>query len=426
MTNEGNVTYENVVITDDLTGASKTVAELAVGASETLETSYVVTEEDILAGSVKNTATAEADPVEPEEGDPQTPKGEDSTETGDEDDPDGPTPPVEEKDPHLTINKTTTSTPANGETYAVNEEIAYKITVMNDGNVTISDITVKDDLTGEEWTIASLEPGEFESFETSYTVTEADVAAGGVTNVATATGKDPEGDEPTVDPGKKEDPTEPMNAHLTVEKTTTSTAPAEGYKEGDVINYSVTVTNDGNVTITNIQVKDNLTGGSWTIDSLAVGASESFTTSYTVTEADQIRGYVLNVATAEGTDPNGDPAKVDPGTKEDPAKTPEYTLTIKYRYYDGRTAASDYTATVPYNQTYRVESPVIGGYVSSPSVVAGTMPARDVTRTVIYVTSEEGESVDEPIIFPLYFLIDEYGTPLGLGNLNINLGEGIE
>ena len=104
----------------------------------------------------------------------------------------------------------TTSTPANGSAYALDEEITYEITVTNDGNLTITDIEVTDDLTGDSWTIASLAPGESETFTTSYTVTEADVLAGEVLNVATATGTSPDPDEPDVpvDPGEDPEPTE--------------------------------------------------------------------------------------------------------------------------------------------------------------------------------------------------------------------------
>ena len=79
--------------------------------------------------------------------------------------------------------------------------------MTNDGNVTISDITVTDELTGDKWTIESLVPGASEEFEASYTVTAADQKAGSVVNEATATGKDPEGKEPDVVPGVDEEPT---------------------------------------------------------------------------------------------------------------------------------------------------------------------------------------------------------------------------
>ena len=110
--------------------------------------------------------------------------------------------------------------------------IEYKITVKNDGNLTITDITVEDELTQESWQVASLAPGETQDFTTSYTVTEADILAGEVLNVATGKGTSPDPDEPDVPvvPGPDPEPTEEKKGHLTITKETTSTAKAESGK----------------------------------------------------------------------------------------------------------------------------------------------------------------------------------------------------
>jgi uncharacterized repeat protein (TIGR01451 family) len=181
---------------------------------------------------------------------------------------------------------------------------------------------VKDELTGETWTIASLAPGAEEVFTTSYTVTEADVLAGEVVNVATATGTSPDPEKPDVpvDPGKDPEPIEEVNAHLTLAKETTSTPADEKYVLDEVITYKVTATNDGNVTLTNVVITDELTGDEWTIDTLAPGESKTFTASYTVTVDDVVAGSVKNVVTATGTDPNGDDAETVPAEVEDPTK----------------------------------------------------------------------------------------------------------
>jgi uncharacterized membrane protein len=106
------------------------------------------------------------------------------------------------------VEKVTTSTPANGEKYALDETITYKITVKNTGNVTVTDITVTDKNTGDEWTIASLAPGESKEYNAEYTVTEADILAGSVKNVATAKGNPPDDDIPDPeDEDEVEDPT---------------------------------------------------------------------------------------------------------------------------------------------------------------------------------------------------------------------------
>ena len=55
---------------------------------------------------------------------------------------------------------------------------------------------------------------------------------------------------------------------------------------GDVLNYTVTVTNTGNVTLTGVTVVDPLTGQNIRGVTLAPGASQIFNTSYTLTQAD--------------------------------------------------------------------------------------------------------------------------------------------
>ena len=85
--------------------------------------------------------------------------------------------------------------------------MSYKITAKNDGNLTITDITVTDERTGLSEKIASLAPGAEQVFTTETTVTEADILSGHIINDATATGTSPDPDKPDVpvDPGHTDD-----------------------------------------------------------------------------------------------------------------------------------------------------------------------------------------------------------------------------
>ena len=213
---------------------------------------------------------------------------------------------IDEVDTTLAVAKNVTSEAANGETYALGEEISYEITVTNKGNVPYKNVVVTDDLTGERWTIDALAVGESKSFETRYTVTEDDLVEGHVLNVATAKAdpiddpKNPENPKTPEGSDGEDTPTDKPAPSLFVSKTTVS-APANGktYALGETIRYEITVLNNGNVTITDITVTDELTGDSWTIDALAVGEkSEAFTASHVVTEEDVLAGKVVNVATA--------------------------------------------------------------------------------------------------------------------------------
>ncbi len=316
VTNDGNLTITNIKVDDDLTGLHETIDKLEPGESKEFTTEYVVTEADILKGSVKNEATADGDN-----------ESEDPTDPGDDEVED----PTDKPDPSLKVEKETTSTPANGSTYALGETITYKITVTNDGNLTITNVKVDDELTGLHETIESLEPGESKVFTTEYVVTEEDILAGKVVNEATADG-DNESDDPT-DPGDDEvdDPTEDPKGHITITKVTTST-PANGstYALDEEITYKITVTNDGNLTITNIKVVDELTGDEWTIASLAPGESKEFTAAHKVTEEDILAGEVLNVATATGTspDPEEPDVPVEPGEDPEPTDEKDAKLTL--------------------------------------------------------------------------------------------------
>ena len=165
--------------------------EVPAGETVTTTATYTVTEADILAGEFKNEVSVTI-------GDAEHGPYEDIVE-------------IEDKDSHLTVTKTVTSTAPEGG-YAAGDKITYQIVVENDGNVTISQIKVTDELTGDEWTIDALAPGEKQTFTAEYTVTDADVEKGSVKNVATATGIDPEEEEPGVTPGTTETPTAPKPA----------------------------------------------------------------------------------------------------------------------------------------------------------------------------------------------------------------------
>ncbi|MFN2397004.1 MAG: hypothetical protein ABR597_15105, partial [Bacteroidales bacterium] len=163
-------------------------------------------------------------------------------------------------------------------------------------------ITVEDPLTGLSSTIASLAPGASQTYNESYTITQADLDNGSVTNTASASGEDTNGD--PVSGSDNATVTAVIGPDITVTKTAN---PATYSAVGDVIDYTIIVENTGNVTVTNITVEDPLTGLSTTIASLAPSASQTFNESYVITQADLDNGSVTNTATAAGEDTNGDP-----------------------------------------------------------------------------------------------------------------------
>ena len=274
----------------------------------------------------------------------------------------------------MTVVKTATSTPANGTAYVEGEVITYSITVTNDGNVDYHNVVVSDELTGMTETIPTLAVGATQTFDTVYTVTAADAAAGSVLNAVTAQADpiDPEDPNPNPPTGgdTEEVPTEPSaqpNALLNVRY----------WMDGAVFNtFSATY---------------------------AVGSA------YDVASP-LVDGYDADQLRVAGT--------LNADTTIDVYYTRHiYTLTIRYRFVGGGVAAPTYTANLEYGASYSIASPTIAGYTTERPRVRGTMPNRDVEITVYYDTTATP---------PDLITIDDYGTPLGLGNLSINAGDSIE
>ena len=311
VTNTGNVDLSDVQVVDPLLGGallSPTIS-LAMGANHSFNETYVLTQADIDAGQVVNNAdTSGRDPyntlVEDDSG----------TTTGT----DGPTTAVLPQRPSIALVKTAdvsgVQTPA-----VVGDPIIYSFSVENTGNVTLSDVQINDPMLGGDLLVTplsplTLAPGQTVSTAVSvtYTLTQADLDEGQVVNQARVTGTPPTGPDATDDSGTAtgtDDPTASpvtQNAAITLEKE----AQDEIYRTtqavaGDPLTYEFTVTNTGNVTLTNVTVTDPMPGLVITnpvIPSLAPGAANAvvLTGSYPLLQADIDAGEVPNTATVTG------------------------------------------------------------------------------------------------------------------------------
>ena len=97
--------------------------------------------------------------------------------------------------------------------------------------------------------------------------------------------------------------------------------------------------------------------------------------------------------------------------KPEPRRT--FNLTISYVYQNGKRAAASYNrGGLKNGETFDITSPVIAGYTASETVVSGTVYNRDIKVTVIYTA----DGVN----------LDDYGVPLGLGNITMNVGDCFE
>ena len=236
----------------------------------------------------------------------------------------------------LTITKTPSPTTVS----TLGAPVTYTFVVTNTSNVTLNGVSVADIQTAPAGSLASgptcnslsnpsassctstssttLLPNQSASFSATYDTTQADLDHGSIHDSATASG--------TTDLGKgvtSNMATATVNVTqtpglTTLKATTTSTVSTVG----TVIPYTFTVTNSGNVTLTNVSVNDtgtapagnvtatclNLTNPSGTcsgtsVPSLAPGQIAHFTGSYTVTQADLNNGSINDSATSSGTNP---------------------------------------------------------------------------------------------------------------------------
>ena len=183
VTNTGSTALTNVVVTDPMVGLTITgspIASLVAGASSSVITgTYTITQDDVDAGGVTNSATATSD--------------EGATDvSGTANDNDTPTVTTLAQTSAITLVKTAI---VSG-TGMLGDVITYIFIIENTGNTTLSNVVITDPMiinpiTGSP--IASLAPGATSIAIASYTITQTDIDAGNVTNSATATAQDPDG-----------------------------------------------------------------------------------------------------------------------------------------------------------------------------------------------------------------------------------------
>ncbi len=300
VTNTGNVTLAPVTINDTgFTGHGTRpvvtcpagAVSLAPAASVTCTATYTVTQADVDAGSVSNTATASG----------KTPASQAITSAPSS------TTITAIRSPAITVVKSASPTSFS----AAGQTIHYSFDVTNSGNVTLRDIRVHDSglpgLSAISCPHHTLAAGASQTCTATYVTTAADVDAGSVTNHATAHGDPPSG-RPVVSAPSSATITAIQAPAITVVK---SASPSTFSVAGETINYTFDVTNSGNVTLRDIRVHDSGLPGLSAIScphhTLAAGASQTCTATYVTTAADVDAGSVTNHATAHGDPPSGRP-----------------------------------------------------------------------------------------------------------------------
>ena len=300
VTNTGTVTLTNLAVADPLTGPVDCggVTTLAPGASVTCIADYPLTQVDVDAGEVENTADVIAD----------DPSG------GSVADSDTVSTPLA-RTPEMAIVKTHTATrDSDGSgTDTVGDVFEYELVVTNAGNVTLTSLALSDPLAAgvDCGGVASLAPAGILTCTAEYVLTLGDIDDGQVVNTATADAVGPDG----TPLSRTDDVTSPIVQvpELRVVKRVASVSDVDGSgtdTAGDVFSYEFEVTNTGNVTLSSLAVDDPLTGlvDCGGVTSLAPGAGVTCSADYALTQSDVDAGEVENTATASAEDPNGEPA----------------------------------------------------------------------------------------------------------------------
>src|SRR5690606_15199171 len=227
VTNTGNVTIDNIVLTDanaDIPAGEENIGTLAPTESRTVMVTHTVTQDDLDNGSISNQALVNGD------GPDGTPITEVPSDDPDTPDPDDPTDTDVVQTPELTVTKVITKI---GRASCRERVKTYEIVVTIKGNDTIDNIVLTEDeadmTTGEE-NIGTLEPTQSKTITVTHEVTLADLNAGSVPNQGLVTGDGPDctpipevpSDDPdTPDPDDPTDTDVVQTPELTVTKVIT-------------------------------------------------------------------------------------------------------------------------------------------------------------------------------------------------------------
>ncbi|MCB1584479.1 MAG: DUF11 domain-containing protein, partial [Xanthomonadales bacterium] len=242
------------------------------------------------------------------------------------------------ENPEITVTKNAVlTTDANNNSLAdAGDEITFTVLVQNTGNVTLTNLVVNDPMaTGGVLTCSptTLAPGATATCNSyTYTVTQADVDNGGtIDNTASATAQDPSNN-PVNDDDSTNTPVVVAGPSLVTAKSMTNHNDVDGdtvISEGDILTFTITATNNGNVTLNNVVVTDTLINpSSITCATVAPGDNCELQGTYTVTQADVDNGQVENTGTGDSDETPPDPDTVVIQVPQNPALTVSKTATL--------------------------------------------------------------------------------------------------
>ena len=314
------------------------------------------------------------------------------------------------------------------------DTINYTITVENKGNVTLTGVYVDDDLTAVANTATlprllttepafasasqssaegTLKVGEVATYLASYLITNDDFLVDTLSNSVTAYGNDPDGI--TVD-----DTNDPTIVNIDANPSFTVTKEVAGIQDDgdgyngtdDIIDYTITITNTGNVALTNFALVDELTNGDGTAltltptfdtantateGTLQVGETATYSAQYTIDQAASDSELVRNTVTVTADDPSGN--EIEESDFVDTTTGASASMEVLKTWALTTDADSDGIVDVGDIVTFTIEVKNTGNIVLNSVGYQDTLrDGNDVTiatPTLTFVSTDLGNTTDE-------------------------------
>ena len=421
VTNTGNVTLTGVTVADP-----KCTSAISAPAGDTnsdgklqrTETwvytcSHTVTQAEVDAGgNLSNTVTADS---------AETPADTDTLNI-----------PISQS-PALNVAKSSTTTSVS----AAGQVVPYTFTVTNTGNVTLTGVTVADPKctsaisapAGDTNSDGKLQRTETWVYTCSHTVTQAEVDAGGnLSNTVTADSAETPADTDTLNIPISQSPA------LNVAKSSTTTSVSAA---GQVVPYTFTVTNTGNVTLTGVTVADpkctsaiSAPAGDTNSDGkLQRTETWVYTCSHTVTQAEvDAGGNLSNTVTADSAETPADTDTLNIPISQSPALNVAKSSTTTSVSAAGQVVPYTFTVTNTGNVTLTgvtVADPKCTSAISAPAGDTNSDGKLQRTETWVYTCSHTvtQAEVDAGGNLSNTVTADSAETPADTDTLNIPISQ---
>jgi hypothetical protein len=271
----------------------------------------------------------------------------------------------------------------------VGEVLTYELVVENTGNGTLTNVMITDpklgDLVCQPAQPATLLPGETMTCLGDYVVTQEDIDEGEVENTATATSNESEPDEDDAE----------VPAVVTPGLSIIKEGDAGPVTIGDMVHYTITVKNTGNVTLHDVVVTDITLAFSQSVGTLALGQEVKLNATYGPISESDLPGPVVNTAIVVGKTPEDEPVGPEEDSHEVPlVATPKLVLvkTASPTLYSevGETINYSYKLTNMGNVTLYTPFTVSDtkATVTCPPTPVSLAPGESIVCTASYVITD--------------------------------------